>query len=336
MGNSHKFSIIVPVYNNAKFLKDCLRSIDKATVGLDKEVILINDGSTDESPEICDSFAEDRHDIIVIHKKNEGVSVARNCGINASSGDVIFFVDSDDLVELDYFIQMDLKSNEDFVYGGFKSFNSMGKIQTVQYLPENNTVISLRKNLGLRWMSCPMIFCHNACYKKEIIDKYNIRFDVGMKLGEDTKFNMDYLNVIQTYRVSDNTGYLYRINRASAVHQFYEKRLEKEEDEIRLLEQFSRDDENFDRLKWYYWHVILQHYYYHFSIASGMKKKMIRALINKTFLNKYFRSSISYIRKKGSLDERIETYLMSYQLRKLYIIILKILKQYCRIKERLS
>ena len=88
-------SVIVPVYQAEKYLKYCVESLEKQTYQ-NIEIILIDDGSTDKSGNLCDQYAKNNSKIQVIHKKNSGVSAARNSGIQASKGKYILFVDSDD------------------------------------------------------------------------------------------------------------------------------------------------------------------------------------------------------------------------------------------------
>ncbi|MBQ7815737.1 MAG: glycosyltransferase, partial [Oscillospiraceae bacterium] len=94
-------SVIVPVYNTEKFLDKCIESISKQTFD-DFEIILVDDGSTDKSGQICDTWAHKDNRVKVIHKQNAGVSAARNNGIAAAKGEYIAFVDSDDTVSPDY------------------------------------------------------------------------------------------------------------------------------------------------------------------------------------------------------------------------------------------
>lgn len=93
-----KLSIIVPVYNVEKYIERCINSILAQTID-SFEIILIDDGSTDGSGEICDKYAQNNHNIIVIHKENAGISTARNVGIEIAKGDFIGFVDSDDWID---------------------------------------------------------------------------------------------------------------------------------------------------------------------------------------------------------------------------------------------
>ena len=100
-----QISVIVPVYNTEKYLHRCIDSILAQTY-TDFELLLINDGSTDESGEICDEYAKKDSRIVVIHKVNEGVSIARNTGIKRSSSKYITFIDSDDYIANDMIEQL--------------------------------------------------------------------------------------------------------------------------------------------------------------------------------------------------------------------------------------
>ena len=97
MNKTPLVSIIIPVYNVEKYLERCIQSVRSQTYN-NIEIILIDDGSPDNSPIICDRFRELDERIIVVHKKNGGLSDARNAGVQISKGDYITFIDSDDLV----------------------------------------------------------------------------------------------------------------------------------------------------------------------------------------------------------------------------------------------
>lgn len=100
-----KISIIVPVYNVEKYLSQCIESIINQN-HKNIEIILVNDGSTDKSGDICDKYSLKDNRIKVIHKKNEGVSIARNTGLKVATGEYIAFVDGDDLVDKDIYTRL--------------------------------------------------------------------------------------------------------------------------------------------------------------------------------------------------------------------------------------
>lgn len=101
-----KFSIIVPVYNVEQYLQQCLDSI-LGQSSADTEIILVNDGSTDRSPAMCDAYADKDARVRVIHKKNGGLSSARNAGLELAEGEYIIFLDSDDWLEPDFAQRID-------------------------------------------------------------------------------------------------------------------------------------------------------------------------------------------------------------------------------------
>lgn len=107
-----KISIIVPVYQAEKYISKCIESIVNQTYK-NLEIILIDDGSTDRSGEICDEYGKKDNRIVVVHNKNKGVSVARNCGLDIATGDYITFVDSDDYIDLQMYSESLAKANVD-------------------------------------------------------------------------------------------------------------------------------------------------------------------------------------------------------------------------------
>lgn len=102
MENKYLLSVVIPVYNMVKYLERCVDSVLDARID-DMQIILIDDGSKDESPAICDRYAADYPDVKVIHQENSGISVTRNTGISAAEGEYIFFLDSDDRVHSEIF-----------------------------------------------------------------------------------------------------------------------------------------------------------------------------------------------------------------------------------------
>ncbi|MBL0052074.1 MAG: glycosyltransferase family 2 protein [Bacteroidetes bacterium] len=119
-----KISVVVPVYNTASYLAECLNSIMNQTFN-DIEIICVNDGSTDDSPLMLESFKNKDERIVVINKKNGGLSSARNTGIKHAKGEYVYFIDSDDYLELDAFERLNKSILEDkpqVVCFGLKAF----------------------------------------------------------------------------------------------------------------------------------------------------------------------------------------------------------------------
>ncbi len=130
-----KISIIVPIYNSDRYLNECIESILKQTYS-NIEIILINDGSTDNSGKICDEYAASDMRIKAIHNVNGGVSVARNTGIEAATGEYLTFVDSDDIVSeryIDVLLTSAKRYNADLVYCGLVNFNNQDDLKEIKY-----------------------------------------------------------------------------------------------------------------------------------------------------------------------------------------------------------
>ena len=144
-------SIIVPIYNVEAYLEECLDSIQSQTYN-NIEVILVNDGSTDASKEICERFCRQDSRFHLINQENQGQSAARNHGVNASIGELITFVDSDDVISTKYLEVLNNYMNEDIDivecnYRATRSvFNKLKKAENIQILFEGNSEESVIKS----------------------------------------------------------------------------------------------------------------------------------------------------------------------------------------------
>lgn len=214
-----KISVIIPVYKVEKYLKKCINSVIKQTYK-DIEIILVDDGSPDACPEICDDFAKKDSRINVIHKQNGGLSSARNAGLDIAVGQYVYFLDSDDYIEpntLEIMIKKMRDNSIDIVIGGVKPFFE-GKIKPnnfdnmVNYFSVFDKQVILDANQILQ---LPVIACEKL-YKKSIIDEYNLRFDEGL-INEDEAFNWYYNTKIKFGIFVPNKFYNYLIRPDSIV-----------------------------------------------------------------------------------------------------------------------
>lgn len=205
---SPDISIIVPVYNSGKWLNRCIDSILAQTYA-DFEVLLINDGSTDNSPAICDEYAARDSRIRVFHKPNSGVSASRNLGISNSNGEFITFVDSDDWIDAEY-----LECLHDNIAGADLSicdFEVLGTTerwrQKVQpgFVSSDNFVDFIMKTYPFCYLTAPWI----KLFRKSIIDSHNILFNESLDTFEDTVFVLDYLRYVTNISCSDRKLYKY-------------------------------------------------------------------------------------------------------------------------------
>lgn len=313
--NPKMLSVIVPVYNAEKYLTHCLESIRKSNYP-NIEVILVDDGSTDSSPSICDLFTYKDNRFKVLHVQNGGVSYARNIGIKHCTGEYITFVDADDSVEPEYFDDIIIRGSEDFVYSGYKNIEA-GLIKEENILPTAIWNINdIKNNLYAFWIKVPITFVWCGCYKRQLIVSNNLTFDESSSLGEDVLFNIEYLKICTKIRISSSSGYLHNNIRQSLVHRYYANRIKKEEKECQAWESLSGHVEY--RLRWYGWHVSLNHYEMWLNKNSNIPKKKIKLKIKACYKDTYFRDSIKYIRKNGSLDEKVESYMMRNHIHRIF------------------
>lgn len=218
------FSVIVPVYNAEKYLKKCIESILNQTF-TDFELILVNDGSQDRSRDICDEYAKKDSRISVIHKKNSGVSSARNAGIDIAKGEYISFIDSDDYVEKNYLHEL-YNTNVDMVICNMKyinkNFKSHYTLQSEKYGQFNVDKEIIKEIIKNRYIS-------SACsksYKREIIEENKIRFNTNISLGEDTMFVVDYIRYIEDIYISNAIVYNYIDYGVESLSKFSVKKLQ--------------------------------------------------------------------------------------------------------------
>lgn len=204
-----KTSVIVPVYNSEKWLSRCVDSILVQTCG-DFELLLVDDGSTDSSAALCDSYAARDARISVLHKANGGVSSARNAGIALSHGKFITFVDSDDWVEPDY-LQCLLQSigDADLAICDFQAEGTDEKwqqsIRPGLVLPEGFTDFAMAT-----YPACHLTAPWIKLFRRSIIESHGLRFDSRLDTMEDTLFVLDYLRYVAMIACSDRRLYHYR------------------------------------------------------------------------------------------------------------------------------
>lgn len=226
-----KLSVIIPVYNAEKYLNTCVESV-LAQDFSDYEIILVNDGSKDESGKICDSFADKYPHVIAYHKENGGVSSARNLGIDRAQGEYLMFVDSDDFIGegmiADLMGEAESK-NADFVICDIEELHCDGKNKvnianlSARVALDRNYIVNrilydaCADNSYLRYP-----YINSSCariYKKYIIDNNNVRFE-KRPMGEDWLFNMYYLEFAEHAVYIDVPYYKYLRNNESAMARY--------------------------------------------------------------------------------------------------------------------
>lgn len=218
-------SVIVPVFNAEKYLKRCIDSILGQSYR-NFELILIDDGSTDSSPSICDSYLSIDDRIIVKHIKNGGVANARNIGIEVSNYEYFMFVDSDDCIEENMLEEMcKYSENSDVVIAGLEiKYPSFVNI----YTPENLEYVHIRELYNKFSYYYNSTIINSPCakiYNKSILS--DLRFDTSLRLGEDFDFNLKYFEKCNIISITDKTKYIYDCtNSDSATKKYHDGAIE--------------------------------------------------------------------------------------------------------------
>ncbi|WP_139856282.1 glycosyltransferase family 2 protein [Aequorivita sinensis] len=179
-------SVIIPVYNVEKYIEKCITSIVKQTYE-NLEIILINDGSTDNSPNICKKFETLDSRVKFFTQTNQGVSAARNLGLNKATGEWVYFIDADDFLELNTFqlLSKEFAPDLDVIQFGLSAIKNekvIGRKHPPKYLKVFNKK-EIFENIIMKPLSACLVII-----RKSVIDKNNIKFNETLKHNEDSLF----------------------------------------------------------------------------------------------------------------------------------------------------
>ena len=250
-----KISVIVPVYKVEKYLDRCLTSIVNQTYR-DLEIILVDDGSPDSCPQLCEDWAEKDGRIKVIHKQNEGLGMARNSGMAVATGEYISFVDSDDFIDTDAYARVISKiktDDPDVCYFSLNILKRDGSVvpvynpypQRVEYEKIKSELIpscfgnSLRKTfasyiLGASWL---------GVYRRALITAHGIIFKSERQyLCEDYIFSLEVCLHARRASFIDMPLYYYCENQSSLTHSYRKDRLEKSEILYKYMVTFIQEN----------------------------------------------------------------------------------------------
>lgn len=235
-------SIIVPIYNCEKYLDKCIKSIRNQTYQ-NLEIILINDGSTDLSEQICLNHKKEDKRIKYIYKTNSGASNTRNLGLDTATGEYVMFVDADDYIDNDYIEIMKSsldKNGVNVVVSGFTTVDEKGTIIRRHFFDTPKDVLEFDDYIDV-FINSPFFTCVKMLMKKEIIEK---KFVTDLKYGEDMLFAYNILSKNKLH-YTKNCGYYYVQNLNSTTHKSTIESIDKYmDDNSRLFNIISLDYPN--------------------------------------------------------------------------------------------
>lgn len=212
-----KMSIVIPVYNGEKYISECIESIINADWGGQViEIIVVNDGSKDNTLDILNKYADF---VKIISTPNNGVSAARNVGIENATGEFLTFVDSDDILikGWDNILKKAISVNSDlYIFNVYNEKADHSITLVKRELGEGE--YTKGEDIDYFWVMDFIPGVWDKVFRLDIVKKYGIRFIEGMKSGEDNLFVREYLTHCHNYYVSTDAYYLYRYNVSSVSH----------------------------------------------------------------------------------------------------------------------
>lgn len=257
-----KASIIMPIYNVAEQLEKAIQCALNQTYK-NIEIILVNDGSTDESGEICDRYRLKDPRIIVIHQNNAGSGFARNAGLDKATGEYIYFADPDDYFEANLIEETVSKAEETnanmVVFGYFDEVvGKEGKITKIEKKPELIGLLTkeaFRNNFRKHYALSPYALW-NKLYKHDFIKQHNCRF-TNQKVGQDALFNQVVGFDMETVFYYQKSYYHYVFREGSAVNRYRKKRFFYEYNIANQFEEWmvywNKEEEYYDLINQHYW-----------------------------------------------------------------------------------
>ncbi|MDR0914975.1 MAG: glycosyltransferase [Oscillospiraceae bacterium] len=319
------FSVIIPVYKAEAFLDECVKSVLLQTFD-DYELILVDDGSPDNCPAICDEYAKKESRIAVIHKANGGASSARNVGIKAGKGKYLLFIDSDDF------------------YSDKEFFNKLHNVLTKKDAPQllhflyseyhpqtdecKNAVFSQDINLSLNGTSDMLaelikndslfVSPWSFAFSREFIINNSLYFAEGIK-SEDIEWGMRVFNLQPTIQIIDERAYVWRMQEDSVTHSIDAAHMQNYMD---ILKKFAYDFEyRNDEIK----RVLLGYMAYQFSVFCGLlhllnkdeQKQFLKDALQLKWLLKYASGAKAKLVKKlcGLIGLRLTVKVLNFYLK---------------------
>ena len=294
-------SVIVPVYNVEEYLEECLESIRQQTF-TDIEVILVNDGSTDSSKEICERFCQADNRFKLINQENQGQSVARNRGVKESVGQFIMFVDSDDVINTNVLevLLPYMKTDVDIVECRMtrkKEEFFLNKTSTIVF--EGNSKEAILNCIAFKEVK----YCaFKKLYRREIVQK--IPFLEGY-IYEDVFTGINYLKHIRKIVVIDYIGYYYRVHANSTMTKsFNEKDLDIFKVGNKLIDSFKDDENMLPYIGYFLFYLGHGHY-----LKDGIDKK-----------SPYVDLYEDFIRNAAFIAKQSKEVVRKYRLLRLYLL----------------
>lgn len=334
-------SVIVPIYNVENYLDHCITGI-LAQSYRNFELILVNDGSMDNSKSICERYEKLDARIKLIHQENQGSGAARNRGLDIAKGKYVYFCDADDymeptLLEENYFIAEKYEVNM-VIFGYYdkvirrNEFDLIARTNNRKYLQSKE---DFRKYFGQLFKNGVMYTLWNKFYRKDYLDMHNYRFG-NERVGQDTIFNYNIYSNIDHVYINDGVYYQYLVGRTnSAVNKYCQDRFRLRCEESLKLEQLIKSwkyEKIYKTLLINEWLLTLtigihNLFFEECPLDNGEKKREIHRYINHANIKEAL-YHISYNKETSSLGTKLKHFLLKNKQVGLYYYLLKYKKRF--------
>ena len=225
MNDNIQLSVIIPVYNTQEYLERCVNGVI-ANKGINIEIILVDDGSTDASPSICDSFSSTYPYITTLHIPNSGPASAKNRGLDIAKGKYVAMIDSDDEPMGDMFVRMvreAMNNDADIVCCNYMERFEDGTTRSFHY-SHDTTVLNHRQGVEHFLMKKKIYTqCWTKIYKRQMLGQFNVRNVEGLKTDEDFIFNISCFVHANKTCVIDEPLYIYSMRETSLSKDYFNK-----------------------------------------------------------------------------------------------------------------
>lgn len=218
-------SVIVPVYKTERYLKECINSIFEQDYP-NIEIILVDDGSPDHCPALCDWYADNYPNVLAVHQENRGLGLSRNTGMDVSVGEYIFFLDSDDCIDgksaIRLLVEQAEAKNADIVTGSFRRFHE--KVVSgvnFHHLQDGSYTKTVDFRFKGFYMYGHLAYNWGKLYRRSFIEKYDLQCR-DYPFTQDKAHNMACCACRPVYAFIDESVYLYRVNEESVTYRYKE------------------------------------------------------------------------------------------------------------------
>lgn len=309
---SIKVSVIIPVYNCRNMLERAIESVTDQSDFDQNELILVDDGSTDGSSDICDKYSAKFSNVKVVHQENSGVSVARNNGVKIAEGEWICFIDSDDYLLSDAFTKLFKYGEADLICADHESneSDSDGCRGYLEYGCYAKSEISEQLYKTLASSNNYFYPCWAKLFKRDIIVANNIVFPPGRKFAEDMVFVFTYLKHSKTVSIVDETVYYYYVNTfnaTSVIPKSFETFLFIYEWKKDYFESFACNNEFIE--KWLISSFLFKSFFSIKTAGTYLKRKTAVEYIGQILNNDTFYSLYTESNEYSSFKTKIDTLL---------------------------